>query len=67
MLESGIGELLSSCTAEDIREWNRNNKERGLVDKMTTPKAAVERFVKDGIYMGIGGFGHIRISMPLIY
>ncbi len=67
MLESGIGELLSSCTAEDIREWNRNQKERGLKDKMTTPAAAVEKYVKDGCYLAIGGFGHIRISMPMIY
>jgi len=67
MQENGKGELLSQVTAEDIREWNRDNKERGLIDKMTTPKEAVERFVKDGMYMAIGGFGHIRISMPMIY
>ncbi len=67
MLEQGEGELLSSVTAEEIREWNRDNKQRGLVDKMTTPKEAVERFVRDGMYMGIGGFGHIRISMPMVY
>jgi acyl CoA:acetate/3-ketoacid CoA transferase alpha subunit len=67
MLEQGEGELLSYVTADEIREWNRDNKQRGLVDKMTTPKDAVEKYVRDGMYMGIGGFGHIRISMPMVY
>jgi len=67
MLEHGQGELLSSCTADEIREWNRNNKTRGLVTKTMTTAEAVDRYVKDGIYLGIGGFGHIRISMPMIY
>ncbi len=67
MLEQGIGELFHSSTAEEIREWNRDHKLRGLVDKMTTARAAVEQYVQDGMYIGIGGFGHIRISMPLIY
>jgi len=67
MLEKGQGELLQSCDADEIREWNRSNKSRGLIDKVTTATSAVERFVKDGSYLGIGGFGHIRISMPMIY
>lgn len=67
MLEQGKGDLLSSATADEIREWNRDNKVRGLVDKTTTVRSAVEQHVKDGMYIGIGGFGHIRISMPLIY
>ncbi len=67
MLEEGQGELLSSCTADEIRDWNRTHKQRGLVDKITTVRSAVEQYVKDGIYLAIGGFGHIRISMPMIY
>ncbi|MGA1873237.1 MAG: CoA transferase subunit A [Thermoplasmatota archaeon] len=67
MLEQGQGDLLQSCTADEIREYNRQNKSRGLVDKVTTVRSAVERFIKDGSYVGIGGFGHIRISMPIIY
>ncbi|MBN1390419.1 MAG: CoA transferase subunit A [Candidatus Thermoplasmatota archaeon] len=67
MLEQGIGELFSSCTADEIRDWNRDHKQRGMVDKVTTAKDAVSRFVNDGMYIAIGGFGHIRISMPLIY
>jgi acyl CoA:acetate/3-ketoacid CoA transferase alpha subunit len=67
MLEQGQGELLSSCTAEEIRDWNRDNKSRGLIDKMTTAGEAVEKYIEDGMYMGIGGFGHVRISMPMIY
>jgi len=67
MLEKGQGELLQSCNADEIREWNRNNKSRGLIDKVTTAGSAVERFIENGSYLGIGGFGHIRISMPMIY
>lgn len=67
MSEEGQGERLSVCTADEIREWNRNHKARGLIDKMTTAREAVDRFVKDGAYLAIGGFGHVRISMPLIY
>ncbi|MGA1822469.1 MAG: CoA transferase subunit A [Thermoplasmatota archaeon] len=67
MLKTGKGELLSSVDSDEIREWNRERKQRGLVDKITTVGSAVERFVEDGFYMGIGGFGHVRISMPLIY
>ncbi|MEA3557984.1 MAG: CoA-transferase [Candidatus Thermoplasmatota archaeon] len=67
MLEQGKGDLLSSCTADEIRDWNRDHKARGLVDKMTTIRDAVEKYITDGIYLAIGGFGHIRISMPMIY
>ena len=67
MLEEGKGELLSSCTADEIRDWNHYNKERGLVDKMTDVRSAVRKYVNDGVYLAIGGFGHIRISMPMIY
>ncbi|MGA1848522.1 MAG: CoA-transferase, partial [Thermoplasmatota archaeon] len=67
MLEQGQGELLSSCTADEIRDWNRENKTRGLVDKTTTAAEAAAKFINDGMYLGIGGFGHVRISMPMIY
>ena len=67
MLEEGKGELLSSCTADEIRDWNHYNKERGLIDKMTDVRSAVRKYVNDGVYLAIGGFGHIRISMPMIY
>jgi acyl CoA:acetate/3-ketoacid CoA transferase alpha subunit len=67
MLEHGEGDLLSTITADEIRDWNREHKSRGLVEKVTTARSAVEKYVKDGMYIGIGGFGHIRISMPSIY
>ncbi|MFO8050120.1 MAG: CoA-transferase [Thermoplasmatota archaeon] len=67
MLKQGKGDLLSSCSAEDIRDWNRNNKSRSLVNKITDPRSAVEKYVENGCYLAIGGFGHVRISMPMIY
>ena len=38
-----------------------------MIDKVTTTRDAVREFVKDGDYVAIGGFGHVRISMPVIY
>lgn len=67
MLEEGIGELFHSTNAEEIRDWNRNHKRRGLVDKVTSVREAVKDHISNGMYIGIGGFGHVRIPMSLIY
>jgi len=32
-----------------------------------TIKEAVSKFVHDGDYIAMGGFGHIRVSMATIY
>ena len=38
-----------------------------MVDKQMSVKKAVEKFVQDGDYLAIGGFGHIRVPMSVIY
>lgn len=67
VLEEGRGELVGWCDPDDFREWVVKNKSRQMVDKRMTAKEAVERFVHDGAVIASGGFGHVRISMAIVY
>ncbi|HUY00133.1 MAG TPA: CoA-transferase [Candidatus Deferrimicrobium sp.] len=67
IITEGIGELFQKVTPNEFREWTRENKSRMLIDKRMTEKEAVSRFVKNGNYLAIGGFGHVRIPMAVIY
>jgi len=67
IISEGIGEIFQKITPDEFREWTKKNKNRALVDKRMTVKEAVSRFVKDGNYLAIGGFGHVRIPMAVIY
>ncbi len=61
------GELIGWHDPDENRQWIRENKPRQKVDKRTTVPEAVRRFVPDGSLLAIGGFGHVRIPMALIY
>ncbi len=67
LLKEGKGTLLGWRDPDENREWVFENKSRKLVDKRMTAKEAVEKFVDDGDFMALGGFGHIRVPMSLIY
>lgn len=67
VLAEGKGELLGWHDPDENRQWVRENKSRALVDKRMTVQEAVQRFVRDGDYVAIGGFGHIRIPMAVLY
>lgn len=67
ILAEGRGELVGWHDPDENRAWIRDNKPRGLSDKRMSVSEAVERFVHDGDYVAVGGFGHIRIPMALIY
>jgi acyl CoA:acetate/3-ketoacid CoA transferase alpha subunit len=67
ILAEGEGELLGWHDPDENRAWIREHKPRGLVDKRMSVHQAVERFVHDGDYLAIGGFGHIRVPMAVIY
>lgn len=67
LLAEGQGELLGWHDPDENRIWVRDNKPRGLLDKRMSVREAVERFVHDGDYLAIGGFGHIRVPMALTY
>ena len=67
ILEEGSGELLGWHDPDEMRRWVLQNKSRELKDKTMDVKEAVSRFVHDGDVIAIGGFGHVRIPMALIY
>ncbi len=50
VLESGMADIFLTHV-DDAREWVRDEKARGLVDKRMTEQEAVARFVPDGAYL----------------
>ncbi len=67
ILKEGSGEIFCKNTPSEVREWTRKNKTRALIDKRMPIKEAIKKFVHNGDYLAIGGFGHIRIPMVSIY
>lgn len=67
ILAEGEGELLGWRDPDENRAWVRDHKPRGLVDKCMSVSEAVKNFVHDGDYIAVGGFGHMRVPMALIY
>jgi acyl CoA:acetate/3-ketoacid CoA transferase alpha subunit len=66
-LEEFSGELIGWHDPDENRQWVRENKSRQLVDKRSTVTAAIRKYVPDGSLVAVGGFGHIRVPMALIY
>jgi acyl CoA:acetate/3-ketoacid CoA transferase alpha subunit len=67
ILSEGKGELIGWHDPDEAREWVIQNKSRELKSKLITAKEAVEKYVHDGDFMASGGFGHVRVSMPIVY
>jgi glutaconate CoA-transferase, subunit A len=65
-LPRGKGALVSDPSTVQARLAFRA-KPRGLVDKLTTVEHAVRRFVRDGDYLAIGGFGANRIPTAIVH
>jgi glutaconate CoA-transferase subunit A len=42
-------------------------KSKALVDKRTTVRKAVKKFIKDGITIGIGGFVNTRVPVSIVH
>ena len=61
------GELVGWHDPDENRQWVRENKSRQLADKHTTVVEAIRKYVPDGCLVAIGGFGHIRVPMALVY
>jgi acyl CoA:acetate/3-ketoacid CoA transferase alpha subunit len=61
------GELVGWRDPDENRRWVRENKSRQMSDKRTTVAEAVAKYVPDGCLLAIGGFGHIRVPMALVY
>lgn len=67
VLSEGRGEPLGWHDPDENRAWVRDNKPRALVDKRTTAAEAVATLVPDGAFVAVGGFGHVRVPMALVY
>lgn len=67
ILKEGSGEIFCKNTPSEVRKWTRENKTRALEDKRMRIKDAVKKFIHNGDYIAMGGFGHIRVPMALIY
>jgi len=67
VLEEGKGKLLGWRDPEEQREWIRKNKSPILKEKVMSVKEAVSKFIFDGCYIALGGFGHVRVSMAMVY
>jgi glutaconate CoA-transferase subunit A len=67
ILREGKGDLIGWHDPDEHREWVRENKSRLMTDKRMSVSAMVERFVHDGDLIAIGGFGHVRTPMALVY
>ena len=67
VISEGKGELIGWYDPDEAREWVQKNKSRELRDKTMSVQEAVSRFIKDGDFIASGGFGHIRVSMAIIY
>jgi glutaconate CoA-transferase, subunit A len=65
-LSPGIGPLFSDPDPDRARDFFAQ-KSRALVDKVTTVQNAVDRFVTDGSYLAIGGFGCDRLPTALVH
>jgi len=61
VLEQGIGKLFTDPDADKAREFFRT-KSRSMDNKLMTLKDAIAKYVHDGDYLAIGGFGAIRTS-----
>ncbi len=63
----GNGELIGWYDPDVNRHWIQKNKPRELKDKRMTAQEAVSTYVKDEAFIAMGGFGHVRVSMPIVY
>jgi len=66
VLEAGHGRLFVDPDPDGARAFFRK-KSRKMSSKLTTVRRAVEEFVNDGDYVGIGGFGANRIPTAVLH
>jgi glutaconate CoA-transferase subunit A len=66
ILDRGGGELFAPCDPDEARAHFRS-KDKSLANKVMYVSEAVERFVRDGDYLAIGGFGTNRIPTAICH
>jgi acyl CoA:acetate/3-ketoacid CoA transferase alpha subunit len=67
IIEEGKGQLVGFRDPDENRNWILKNKSRKLEDKRTDVKTAVSKFINSGDFIALGGFGHIRVPMAIVY
>ena len=67
VIDEGNGELIGWEHPDEMRQWNREQRSRAFEDKRMSAAEAVERYVDDGDVVASGGFGHVRISTPVLH
>ncbi len=65
-LKNGIGEIFTDVDPDKQREYFRN-KPKKMIPKLSTIKDVVEKYVQDGTYIAIGGFGGVRIPTAILH
>jgi len=65
-LKAGKGELFMPYDADESRHFFKD-KNKKLVNKLTTVPEAVEKYIPDGTYIAVGGFGGVRISTSVLH
>ncbi len=64
---AGEGKIFTDPDADKAREYFYHEKPRKMVSKETSVKEAVSALVKDGDYIGVGGFGANRIPTAILH
>jgi acyl CoA:acetate/3-ketoacid CoA transferase alpha subunit len=65
VVDQGQGELIRPPDPFGFREHNRE-KSKAFYDKRMTEEEAIERFVRDGQYIGFELYGTVRCPMSLV-
>lgn len=66
VLDQGVNPMFMDPDPDKAREFFRK-KPRAMVDKRMSEKEAVEKFVPDGCYLAVGGFGANRIPNAIVH
>lgn len=66
VIETGSGELFVNPDP-DLARNHFKKKNRMMVDKKMSIKEAVEKFIPDGCYLAIGGFGGVRVPVAAMH
>ncbi len=66
VIDQGVGKIFTDPDADKAREFFRK-KSRKLESKVMSVKEAVEKFVHDGDYLTLGGFGANRIPTAVAH
>lgn len=66
IINKGGGELFTDPDP-DLARGHFKNKSRKMTDKRMSVHDAVEKFVPDGAYLAVGGFGGVRIPAAALH